>query len=254
MVRNKIHVAVLAALLVSSCTINKDIMFKTPTDFVFDELPDTLSPDFIIQPNDYVEMRLFANDGFRLIDLVSESGTDGADVRRNTFRYLVESDGNVKLPLLNRVLLSGMTVREAELWLEDRYSTYYNRPFLQLAVTNRRVVVFPGGGGDAEVVTLENNSTSLLEVLAEARGINKRGHAGKVKLFRKQSGDRRLIYEFDLSDIEGLKYADIVMQGDDVVYVQPNPEVAREVIYDIAPILTLLTSIVLVIGIVKGIQ
>ena len=38
---------------------------------------------------------------------------------------------------------------------------------------------------------------------------------------------KRLVYQFDLSDIDGLKYADMVMQGDDVVYVQPNPDIAR---------------------------
>jgi hypothetical protein len=42
------------------------------------------------------------------------------------------------------------------------------------------------------------------------------------------------------------------MQGDDVIYVQPNPELAREFLQDLTPIITLLTSVVLVIGIVRG--
>jgi hypothetical protein len=51
-----------------------------------------------------------------------------------------------------------------------------------------------------------------------------------------------------------LQYADIVMQGDDVVYVQPNPDLAREALQDLTPVITLLTSILLVIGIVRGFQ
>ena len=43
-----------------------------------------------------------------------------------------------------------MTVREAELMLEEKYTKYYNKPYVQLLVVNRRVVVFPGGGGDAK--------------------------------------------------------------------------------------------------------
>ena len=88
--------------------------------------------------------------------------------------------------------MAGMTVREAETLargpLQHNTTTV---PSLQLAVINRRVVVFPGGGGDAEVDHPGEQQHLVLEVLAEARGINKRGHAGKVKLFRQKSGDRR---------------------------------------------------------------
>ena len=45
-----------------------------------------------------------------------------------------------------------------------------------------------------------------------------------------------------------------VMQADDVIYVQPNPEIARELLYDLAPLITLLTTTVLVLGIVRGLQ
>jgi len=121
-------------------------------------------------------------------------------------------------------------------------------------VANRRVVVFPGEGGDARVITLENNNTTLLEVMGLAGGMAKRGDARHVKLFRHHPDGTRTVHEFDLSDIDGMRYADIVMQGDDVVYVQPNPEIAREILNDLVPVITLLTSIVLVIGVVQGLQ
>ena len=252
---NKIVLGLVITAMLSACNVNKDIMFKTPVGYTFKTTPDPLRSDFRIQANDYLEMRLFANDGFELVDLVSAKGADSRTIQRMTFRYLVEFDGNVKLPILGRVPLVDMTVREAEFYLEDRYSAYYNRPFIQLGVTNRRVVVFPGGGGDARVVNLENNNTTLLEVLATVGGIAKRGQAARVKLFRKNATvGARDVYEFDLSDIEGLKYGDLVMQGDDVVYVQPNPELARELLYDLTPLITLLTSTILVVGIVKTLQ
>ena len=43
-----------------------------------------------------------------------------------------------------------------------------------------------------------------------------------------------------------------MMLADDIVYVQPNPEIARELLNDINPFITLLTTTVLVIGIVRG--
>ncbi len=245
--------AALSVIILSGCTINRDIMFKTPRDHVFDPFPDTLMQQVVIQPNDVLQFRLFANDGFKLIDLVSETaGREAMWMNRMVFSYVVEYDGMVKLPLIGRVPVAGMSMRQAENDLELRYERYYNRPFVQLLVVNRRVVVFPGGGGDARIVPLENNATTLLEVIGIAGGVNVRGDARHVKLFRAAPGGKRLIYHFDLSTIDGLRYADIVMQGDDVVYVQPNPDLARGALRDVAPIVTLLTSLVLVYGVVRG--
>jgi polysaccharide biosynthesis/export protein len=246
----------LAMLLATGCTINKDIMFKTPVDYTFDQLPDSLDPAFRIQANDFLQFRLFANDGFRMIDMVSqEGGVNQMQANRMTMTYPVEYDGLVKLPLLGRVRLAGLTLREAELFLEEKYAEFYNRPFAQLVIGNRRVVVYPGTGGSARVVPLDNNNTTLTEVIAQAGGLTTRGRADRIKLFRRLPGQpQRLVYEFDMSTIEGLRFGDTVMQGDDIVYVEPNPELLREVLFDITPLVTLLTSMVLVIGLVNNLQ
>ena len=241
---------IILCAVATGCNINRDILFKTPLDHTFDQLPDSVPKAFRIQVNDIITFRLFANDGFRMIDLVD----DGRQLRQNvtTFNYVVMAEGSAKLPLLGLVPVVGLTIREAELKLECMYTEFYNRPFVQLSISNRRVIVFPGGGGDAKIVPLENSNTTLLEALASAGGLNKRGDARKVKVFRKTLDGPREVFLFDMSDIQGLPYADLIMQADDIVYVQPNPEIAREILADLNPIIALLTSTVLVIGIVRG--
>lgn len=242
-------------LLATGCTVNRDIMFKTPVDYAFDQLPDSVPPTFEIQPNDNLQFRLFANGGFRMIDFVSDEGANAMTVQRMTFTYVVEHDGMVKLPIIGRVPISGLTLRQAEMMLEDKYSASYKDPFVQLQVSNRRVVVFNGGGGTAKVIPIENNNPTLLEVIGMAGGLDSRGNAHKVKVFRRKDGEKgRYVYQFDLSDIDGLPYGDMIMQGDDVVYVQPNADIAREVLQDLTPVISLLTSVVLVIGIVNGLS
>lgn len=247
-------VLAIAVLMITGCGINRDIMFKTPRDYKFDTVSDTIERQFKIQPDDNLSFRMFSNDGFKMIDLMNENQNGVLSSNRLQFNYTVDPDGQTKLPVIGKVKVGGLTVREAELLLEDRYATYYQKPFVLLNVSNRRVVVFPGGGGDAKPILLENNNTTLLEVLAGAGGIANRGDAHKVKLFRRKPNGGREVFQFDLSDIKNLKYADIVMQADDVVYVQPKPEIARGILTEVTPLVTLLSSVVLVWGIVRTFQ
>ena len=227
-------------------------MLKTPKDYEFSAKPDTVDPQFKIAPNDFIFFRLFANDGFKIIDIVS-SGRNNANVNnRLNITYLVEHDGKVKLPILGRVHIAGLNVREAEFVLEQKFTEFYHKPFVQLNVTNRSVTVFPGDGGLAQVVALQANNTTILEVLATAGGMARRGNASKVKLIRRNPNGKRDVYFFDLSVIEGLEWGDMVAQADDILYVEPNPEIARGILRDITPILTLLTTTILVIGLVQS--
>jgi polysaccharide export outer membrane protein len=241
------------ALLGAGCTVNRDIMFKTPRDYAFDTVQDTLEREFKIQADDIISFRMYANDGFKMIDLINMDDASLRAATRNPFNYVMDPEGRVKLPVVGEVHLSGLTIRQAELLLEEKYSKYYQKPFVLLTVGNRRVVVFPGGGGDAKIIPLENNNTTLLEVLASAGGIANRGDAHRVKLFRREPTGARKVFQFDLSDIDNLKYGDLVMQADDVLYVQPNAEIARGLLTEITPLITLLTTTVLVIGLVRTI-
>jgi polysaccharide biosynthesis/export protein len=232
------------------CFINANLMLKTDKNFIYDTIPESPSTEYRISPNDIINFRLYANDGFMLIDVAS--GIDNANrmqMNRNYLNYLVETDGTVRLPIIGKIPISGYTVREAEFYLEEKYNEFYVKPFVQVQVVNKRVIVFPGNGSDAKVITLENNNTTLMEVIAMAGGITERGRAAKIKVIRKVDGVRK-VYLVDLSTIDGLKYVDMIVQANDYIYVEPVPEVGKELVRDIAPIVSLLTSAILVYSVI----
>lgn len=250
----KIFKIVLSFLVVglffSSC-INQSIMLKTKKDYAFDTPEDTTSAGYIIQPNDLFLFRLYANDGFKLVDLTNEGQNGMMNMNQQglaMFSYLVETDSTAKLPILGRVKIGGKTVREAELYLQEQYAYSFNNPFVQVFVNNRRVFVFPGAAGAATVVSLRNNNTTLIEALALAGGVSEFGKAQKIKLIRKTiDPEKPLVYEFDLSTIEGVKYASMVVQTEDIIYVEPRRRVAANLLREITPFVTLLSSILLTI-------
>jgi len=249
------------AILLGSCTVNKDILFKTPTDYVYEELPDTLDSETRIAPNNILTLSFFTGDGHVLIEnglgstILSGGSNQGANnnMGRNQISYLVGKDGTAKLPVLGRVNLEGLSIREAESKLEEMYSLYYNEPFVILQVSNNRVIVSPGNGGRAQVITLVNANTTVLEALALAGGVADRGIASKIKLIRenKKTGGRD-IYQIDLSTIDGLAEADLIVQPNDIIYVEPLPLIASEIVKEIAPVITLITTTVLIITLARS--
>jgi polysaccharide biosynthesis/export protein len=248
--KNKIIVflALIVGLTQTSCYINNDLMLKTDRKFVYNDIPKTVNEEYVLSPNDFLEMRLFANKGFLIIDISSgaEERAGGAmAVGRNFITYPIYENGDVKMPIIGYVNLTGMTIKEAEKYLEEQYAEYYVDPYVQLMVVNRRVFVFPGGGGDAKVIPLMNNNITLLEAITLAGGLHKRGRAKKIKLIR-EVGDKHEVYLIDLSDISGLQYADLIVQANDIIYVEPVPQIAQELLQEITPILSLVSSLFII--------
>jgi polysaccharide export outer membrane protein len=230
--------------LFSSCYFRSNLMLKTPRHFNYDQLVDSLSRlDYRIAKNDAVAYRIFTNNGFKLIDLA----TSNSAVFRNDNDVIVESDGFVKMPLLGRIHLSGLTIREAEQLMEERYAKFYVEPFVNLRITNKRVIVFPGNGGLAKVLPLANNNTSVMEALANAGGVLEDGKAYKVKLIRLNPDPQKMpyVYLLDLSHIEGVKMGNSIVQAGDIIYVEPRYRPLATFTREAAPVITLLTTAII---------
>lgn len=217
-------------------------MLKTPKDYVFDTPKDSTSLDnYKISPNDILEFNMYSNDGFKLVDLTSLNNSNTSVRMTNDIRYHVESDGFVKIPIIGRTEIAGKTIREAESFLEDKYAAFYVRPYVKILVLNKRVIIFPGDPGAAKVINLENDNTSLIEGLALAGGITENGKARVVKLIRDKD-NKHEVYLIDLSTISGIKQATMVLQANDIIYVEPRRRYASKFLGEATPVITILTS------------
>jgi polysaccharide export outer membrane protein len=215
-------------------------MLKTPKNYNYDKLIDSLGRiDYKIAPNDAILYRVTPNDGFNLINLATTT-----NILRSDIDAIVESDGTIKMPLIGKLNISGLTVIEAEKLLEEKYSEFYVKPFVTVRVNNKRVIIFPGNSGTARVVNLSNNNTTVLEVIASAGGIPEDGKAYKAKLIRNNvDADKKpYVYLMDLSRIEGLTLGKAKVQANDIIYVEPRYRPLRTFNNELAPIITLITT------------
>jgi polysaccharide export outer membrane protein len=236
----------------SGChVLNPSIMFRTKKSYVYTQMQDSLytSKEYKLSRNDIIDFRIFTNDGFRAIDMTSNSSLLGNNQQAN-LNYNIGYDDSVKLPVLGRIKLGGMTIRQAEFFLQDKYDSFYVKPYVVLRVQNKRVIIFPGSPGSARVIYLSNNNTKLIEAIALAGGLSENGKAHKIKLIRGDLQNPK-VYRIDLSRIEGLRQADMTLQGNDIIYVEPRLNVSRELLKEIAPMISILTSTFLAARIIK---
>lgn len=221
-------------------------MLRTPPDYTYDKIEDSLvKQDYKIEANAIVVVKIFTNDGFKLIDMATSNSATSTNNIRFEFDYIVDSEGYCKLPLVGKIKLAGLNINEAQNLLEQIYSEYYVKPYVTVRVTNKRVIVFPGNGGDAKVLYLSNNNTTVLEAIALTGGIAMDGKAYKVKLIR-NTGAKPKVYLMDLSKIDGLAVGNSVVLANDIIYVEPRYRIARTLVAEITPIVTLITSSLLI--------
>jgi polysaccharide export outer membrane protein len=237
--------------LLTSCGVNSNIMFQNRHDEVITEdIPLSPSDAYRLSPNDKISFTMFVEDGKSIIGIGGD-GSGGGQNSSGSITYLIRDDGQVELPVIGFVEIDGLTIIEAQIKLAKLFSTVYKRPFVQLEVTNRRVIVFPGAGGDAKVVPIENNNTTLMEAIALAGGISERGKAKVVKLMR-LTDEGRKVYQIDLSTLENLKYADMVVQSNDYIYVEPTKQLSREFLKEVTPLVSLISSAIIIISVITS--
>lgn len=239
-------ISALAIMLVfSACnrSYRSSRMFMSDEESEYHAEADTTrNKEFTIAPNDIIDFKLFTNDGFKLIDLSTMNDNTRLNQQQTNFFYLVEHDGNVKMPMIGRVNLAGMTIREAEKFLEEKYAKYYIDPFTRVQVENRRVIVFTGEYSQGEVVELKNRNMTLIEGLALAGGISRGGKAHSIKLIR-GNPDNPQVFHFDLSKLENFHQGTFVLHSNDIIYVEPRISLTSEALKEWAPVIAMATSI-----------
>lgn len=223
-------------------------MFKTDIEYTYDvPMLDSTNREFKISPSDLLNVAVYTNEGAIVFEATS-SRERMMVTMESTVSFLVESDGMVELPILGRIKAQGLTIQEFQKSVEEKFQSQFVKPFCVTKVINRRVLVFNGQGSAGKVVPLENNNIRLVEALALSGGLGVRANASKIKVIRRTKDDN-LVFLVDLSTIEGLDMANMIVQNGDVIYVESTKNLGSEALNDVTPIVSLVTSVLLLVSI-----
>lgn len=241
--RANYFLVLIAIILFSGCkTLNPSAMFETDKEYKYAGFQEE-KQEYVIRPYDKLDVRIYTNDGIQLIDM--ESSSKISQSNRAISPYLVDFEGMVKVPTLGRINVLGLTIKEVEKLLEEKYSQYYQKPFVLVNVTNRRVMVFTSGSNNGTVLNIENEKFTLIEALAQAGGIDDFSKAYRIKLLRGELSNPS-VYLYDISSIEEMRKANMVLQANDIIYVEKRAKYMSRTLMELSPYIALVNTVILV--------
>ena len=249
----KILFCLLIFLSLTSCKYMRNTeMLLLEKDVQFSKFAEP-SSEYIIVPFDLLSIQITTNDGFNYIG-VGGGGNSNQSSRGNQqggMQYEVEFDGLIKLPILGRIKITGLTPRKAEEFLEKEYSKYYNKPFVQVKVTNRKIYIFQNRGAIASVVSMSSNNFTLIDAIAQTGGISDDSKSYSIKLIRGKLNEEPLVYKYSVLKLSDLKNANLLLEANDIIYIDSKPRYIKKFLNELSPYLSLLTTVLLIIGYVN---
>jgi len=140
--------------------------------------------------------------------------------------YLVNSEGDIHLPVLGKIKVVGMTRDELVIEVEERVKKYIKDPIVNVRLVNFRIsvlgeVTLPG------VYTYNTQDVSILDAMASANDMLIHGQRNNVLVIRR-TDQRNEYYRVDLTSSDILSSPNFYLQQNDIVYVLPNKEKQRD--------------------------
>ncbi|MFZ1806972.1 MAG: polysaccharide biosynthesis/export family protein [Cyclobacteriaceae bacterium] len=248
---SKLVLLSIVGLMFSCSSYKQNLMFKIPEGFQPKEINSesiNAIKDYLIQKNDLLTIEVFSNNGERIIDPNPElTNTKVQDGEREKITYLVTTDGNAKLPLINEVKVEGLTLRQAEVSVQTEYTKYFKDPYVVMNFANKRAVLLGATGG--QVIPLNNQNMRLTEVLALGKGLDNNAQAQNIRVLRNDD-----VYLINLSTIEGYKEGNIFIQPGDIIYVEPIRRPFTEAVRENGNIIGIVVSLASLVVIILNVR
>lgn len=177
-----------------------------------------------IQKNDQLWITL---GGTNIADLVVinsangvPSGSTGSNLVPGTTStgYLVEADGKIKLPYLGLIQAAGLTRRQLEAFLTERFKDYTKEPVVNVRFLNYNFSVL-GEVAKPGRYNMPTERTSILEALSIAGDLSEMGKRENILVIREVNGQREFA-RLNLLSKDIFKSPYFYLKTNDVIYVE----------------------------------
>lgn len=164
---------------------------------------------------------------------------------------MLDGAGNVNVPKIGTVHLSGLTTIEARKKLAEAFRKWIVNPIVDVKILNREVTVL-GEFKTPGKYLLEKEDTRLVEIMGKAGDMDFYANKRKLQLIRTIDNHPH-VYNLDLTRADPALIANIQVRPGDILYVPSRKGKTwdRRAGSTIVPIVSAISAAVLIKGFVK---
>jgi len=231
----------MVALVMAGCTTKEDFVLFHDTnisapDAQKDVLDLSSAPryEYKIQPHDRISITMYNH---------PELGTTSVQSQKQDVTgILVNSRGDVRLPLIKTIHIAGLSQTAAQRKVEKAYGAYLEDAEVYLEVLNKRAYILGEINKPGEV-RLFNEKTSLIQLIAKAGDLKDTANRHAIVVL-KARGKKVYTETVDLTGPNSIRMASLMIYPNDIVYVTPNNIKSINVgVNEINPSLQLISNI-----------
>ncbi len=210
--KNSLILLSLLVISFSSCVPVKRIAYvQSDTQMIFHGEP----ADIRIRPGDEIYVRISSAD--------EQPIANAGDVQRindpRLSSYPVTDEGNIRLPHLGLVKVSGLTLEDAAAKIEAELGDYLYLPSVFMRFINTRVTVL-GEVNQPGVYMFDYKSINILQAVGYAGDITEFGNRRKVLIIREDGGKREKQY-VDVTKGNMMESEWYNLKSGDIIFIEP---------------------------------
>lgn len=134
--------------------------------------------------------------------------------------YLVDHNGEIKLPMIGKIKVTGLTTSVVGEQIEQKLQTYLSEPTVNVRILNFKIAVL-GDVLKPDNYKVLNERITIMEALSLAGDLNITAKRNNIILIREIDGKREYI-PMDISSSKIFQSPYYYLKNNDVIYVQPD--------------------------------
>jgi len=144
-------------------------------------------------------------------------GSVSFSTSNNNRAYRIYEDGSVVLPVIGKMPIAGLTIREAERLLSQKFEDIVPDAEIKMALANNHFYV-QGDGGKGQYFLYKEN-LNIFQALALAGDISSIGDKKQVKIIRRGQDGFDQIIQVDLRKESIVNSEHYYIRPNDVIYI-----------------------------------